>query len=244
MRYNAPRMIEVRAASKVYGEGAGRVEALRNLDLSIETGQFVSVMGPSGSGKSTLLNLVSALDLPSSGQIIIAGQDIAKLDDDALTLFRRRSIGLVFQFFNLLPALDALSNVLLPVMLERRATSVDRARALALLEQVGLGARASHRMHQLSGGEMQRVAVARALVLSPLLVLADEPTGNLDSATGQTVLALLRSLCTQHGTTVVMVTHDRNAAQAGDRIVSLRDGAIAGDEPVVRSRDGAAGAPA
>ncbi len=227
-------MIELRSVSKSYGEGAGRVDALRGVDLRIEAGEFVSIMGPSGSGKSTLLNLVSALDLPTAGQITIAGQDIATLDDDALTLFRRRSIGLVFQFFNLLPTLDALHNVLLPVMLERKATGADRARAQQLLVEVGLGARTTHRMHQLSGGEMQRVAMARALVLQPRLILADEPTGNLDTVTGGSILALLRSLCTQHGTTVVMVTHDRNAAQAGDRIVSLRDGAIVGDEPVRR----------
>ncbi|HEX7478437.1 MAG TPA: ABC transporter ATP-binding protein [Polyangiales bacterium] len=237
-------MINLQSVSKTYGEGPTRVEALRSVDLHIAAGQFVSIMGPSGSGKSTLLNLVSALDLPSAGKIIIAGQDVATLDDDALTLFRRRSIGLVFQFFNLLPTLDALDNVLLPVMLERKATQADHARAQQLLIEVGLGARTLHRMHQLSGGEMQRVAIARALVLEPRLILADEPTGNLDSVTGGAILALLRALCENHGTTVVMVTHDRNAAQAGDRIVSLRDGCIVGDERVTRAAEPAAGASA
>jgi putative ABC transport system ATP-binding protein len=152
------------------------------------------------------------------------------MSDDRLTLFRRRSIGLVFQFFNLLPTLNALDNVLLPVMLERKATSADRSRASRLLEEVGLGKRAHHRMHELSGGEMQRVAIARALVLEPRLLLADEPTGNLDTATGQQILRLLRETSERHGMTVVMVTHDRSAAEVGDRLVQLRDGAIVADD--------------
>jgi len=225
-------MIELRGVTKTYGAGASRVEALRGVDLSIATGEFVSVMGPSGSGKSTLLNLVSALDVPSTGDIAIDGQSIAALDDDALTLFRRRKIGLVFQFFNLLPTLNALDNVLLPLMLEGRTNDKDRERAARLLAEVGLRERTQHRLHQLSGGEMQRVAIARALVLSPKLILADEPTGNLDSATGQTVLALLRSTCQAHRTTIVMVTHDLQAARAGDRIVELRDGRIVSDHGV------------
>lgn len=208
------------------------MEALRGVDLSIAAGEFVSVMGPSGSGKSTLLNLVSALDVPSTGQIDIDGHAISAMDDDALTLFRRRKIGLIFQFFNLLPTLNALDNVLLPLMLEGRTNQHDRARAQRLLVEVGLKERVQHRLHQLSGGEMQRVAIARALILEPKLILADEPTGNLDSATGQTVLSLLRSTCQAHRTTVVMVTHDLQAAQAGDRIVELRDGRIVRDEDV------------
>jgi len=225
-------MIEVRAVSKTYGAGAARVEALRSIDLSIAAGEFVSIMGPSGSGKSTLLNLVSALDVPSAGQIVIDGQDIGRMNDDALTLFRRRTVGLVFQFFNLLPTLDALDNVLLPLMLEGRTQAADRVRAENLLREVGLGQRTHHRLHQLSGGEMQRVAIARALVLEPKLILADEPTGNLDSGTGAVILKLLRSACDSHRTTVVMVTHDVQAAQAGDRIVRLKDGLIIGDEGV------------
>ena len=205
------------------------MEALRGVDLSIAAGEFVSIMGPSGSGKSTLLNLVSALDVPSTGDIAIDGQSIAALDDDALTLFRRRKIGLVFQFFNLLPTLNALDNVLLPLMLEGRTNDLDRQRAERLLAEVGLAQRAQHRLHQLSGGEMQRVAIARALVLEPKLILADEPTGNLDQATGHNVLALLRNTCQTHRTTIVMVTHDREAARAGDRIVELRDGRIVSD---------------
>jgi putative ABC transport system ATP-binding protein len=223
-------MIALRSVSKTYGEGAASVRALKQLDLEIEAGQFVSIMGPSGSGKSTLLNLVSALDTPSSGRIEIDGTDISALDDDALTLFRRHKIGLIFQFFNLLPTLDALANTLLPLMIERKLAAADHARAEQLLAQVGLGARVHHRMHQLSGGEMQRVAIARALIMKPPLILADEPTGNLDSTTGRAILALLRQTCEQTGTTVVMVTHDRSAAQVGDRILTLKDGQLIRDE--------------
>jgi len=229
-------MISLRQVRKVYGDGETRVEALRGVDLEIGAGEFVSVMGPSGSGKSTLLNLVSALDIPTAGRIVIDGVDIGTLDDDALTLFRRRRIGLVFQFFNLMPTLDAVDNVLLPVLLERAAGIDDRRRASALLEAVGLAGRAAHKIHQLSGGEMQRVAIARALILEPRLILADEPTGNLDSATGAAILALLQRTAREHGTTVVMVTHDRAAAEAGGRLVRLRDGQIEGDAPTERAR--------
>jgi putative ABC transport system ATP-binding protein len=225
-------MIELRAVTKTYGDGPNRVDALKGVDLSIQAGEFVSVMGPSGSGKSTLLNLVSALDLPSAGEISIDGQAIGTLDDDALTLFRRRKIGLIFQFFNLLPTLNALDNVLLPLMLEESPQASQRARAAQLLEEVGLRERTLHRLHQLSGGEMQRVAIARALILEPKLILADEPTGNLDSATGSNILKILRNTCSTHRTTIVMVTHDEQAARAGDRIVRLRDGRVVGDEPV------------
>jgi putative ABC transport system ATP-binding protein len=225
-----PPMIELRAVTKIYGDGESRVEALRGVDLHIDAGEFVSIMGPSGSGKSTLLNLVSALDTPTSGEIVIDGSPIGTLDDDALTLFRRRKIGLVFQFFNLLPTLDALDNTLLPMMLEGKTDARDRERARRLLVEVGLEARVHHRLHQLSGGEMQRVAIARALILEPKLVLADEPTGNLDSATGANILQLLRTTSQIHHTTIIMVTHDLTAARAGDRIVSLRDGRIVGDE--------------
>jgi putative ABC transport system ATP-binding protein len=223
-------VIELQDVNKTYGDGPARVEALKGVSLRVSAGEFVSVMGPSGSGKSTLLNLVSALDTPSSGRILIDGHDTSTLNDDALTLFRRRKIGLVFQFFNLLPTLNALDNVLLPVMLERRASAADRARALALLADVGLAARSSHRLHELSGGEMQRVAIARALILEPRLVLADEPTGNLDSVTADQVLELLKRTCEQAHTTLVMVTHDRHAAAVGDRIVSLKDGRVLNDE--------------
>jgi putative ABC transport system ATP-binding protein len=222
-------MIELSSVCKTYGEGEHRVRALDNLDLRVVAGQFVSIMGASGSGKSTLLNLLSALDAPSAGRIVIEGEDIARLPDDALTLFRRRKIGLIFQFFNLLPTLNARDNTLLPVMLERKVSAADRDRADQLLARVGLGDRRLHQMHQLSGGQMQRVAIARALMMQPRLILADEPTGNLDSSTGAQILELLRYTCDSTGTTVIMVTHDRAAAAVGDRILWLKDGMIVDD---------------
>jgi putative ABC transport system ATP-binding protein len=235
-------MLEMHAITKVYGEGRSSVEALKHVDLRVARGEFVSIMGPSGSGKSTLLNLASALDLPSSGRIRIADQDISQLDDDSLTLFRRRKIGLIFQFFNLLPTLSALENTLLPVMLERRASAADERRALELLERVGLEARSAHHIQQLSGGEMQRVAIARALMLEPALLLADEPTGNLDSATGDSILQLLKETCLRHTTTIIMVTHNESAAQVGDRVLWLKDGRIVRDEataapPITRAAE-------
>jgi putative ABC transport system ATP-binding protein len=186
-------------------------------------------MGPSGSGKSTLLNLLGAIDTPTGGQLMINGEDISKLDDKRLTLFRRRKVGMVFQSFNLLPTLSALDNVILPVMIERRVNDADRARANELLDSVGLGNRKSHRMHELSGGQMQRVAIARALIMKPELILADEPTGNLDSASGASILELLRKTCDETGTTITMVTHDRRAAQVADRVLEMLDGRVVAD---------------
>ena len=223
-------MIVLRSINKTYGTGAAKVHALRGIDIAVESGQFVSIMGPSGCGKSTLLNLISAVDTATSGKVEINGQDIAALDDDALTVFRRRQIGLVFQFFNLLPTLNALDNTLLPVMLERTPLAADRERAAQLLHDVGLGQRVHHHMHQLSGGEKQRVAIARAMILKPSLLLADEPTGNLDSSTGAAILNLLKRTCESTGTTIVMVTHDAAAAQVGHRILWLKDGLIQRDE--------------
>jgi putative ABC transport system ATP-binding protein len=223
-------MIDARAVVKSYGEGAARVEALKGVDLRVARGEFVSIMGASGSGKSTLLNLLAALDVPSSGSIRIDGQEIASMSDDALTLFRRRKIGLVFQAFNLLATLDARDNVLLPVMLERKPEASDGHRAEQLLKEVGLSGRMAHGLSQLSGGETQRVAIARALIFQPPLILADEPTGNLDSVSGNAVLTLLRNCCLRHGASVLMVTHDPRAARVGDRIVTLKDGKIARDD--------------
>ena len=225
-------MIRLHNVTKNYGHGATPVHALREVDLSIGTGEFVAIMGPSGSGKSTLLNLLSALDKPTSGSIELAGQDIGKMDDDAVTLFRRTRIGLIFQFFNLLPTLTAVENVMLPVLLARRATDADRQHARELLEQVGLGHRLDHKPGALSGGEMQRVAIARAFVGQPPIILADEPTGNLDSTSGGEVLRLLRRQAEEKGTTVVMVTHDGQAARVGSRLIVIRDGRIEADDPV------------
>jgi putative ABC transport system ATP-binding protein len=185
-------------------------------------------MGPSGSGKSTLLHLVGALDTPTSGELEVAGHSLASLRDDALTRLRREKIGFIFQFFNLLPTMTARENVMLPALLEGGSAQVARAHAEMLLDQVGLAGRGEHRPDELSGGEMQRVAIARALVKGPALLLADEPTGNLDSEAGREILELLKKLHTE-GLTIVMVTHDAHAASAADGVVELRDGRVVED---------------
>jgi ABC-type lipoprotein export system ATPase subunit len=219
------RMIEANGISKRY-EGKSTVHALRNVSFRIEKGEMVATMGPSGCGKSTLLNILGGLDRASEGSIIIDGIDIGALDDNALTRMRREKIGFIFQFFNLLPTLTARENIALPLHLagipRRRAT----ARSLELLELVGLKDRSHHLPEELSGGEQQRVAMARALALRPPLILADEPTGNLDSKTGEEVLELFKSLQIQFGVTIVMVTHDARAAAHCDRILKMRDGQL------------------
>jgi putative ABC transport system ATP-binding protein len=229
-------MIQLIDVCKNYGGGDSAVAALRALNLEIGAGEFVAIMGPSGSGKSTLLNLLSALDTPTSGTVKLDGQDIRSLTDDAVTLFRRTRIGLIFQFFNLLPTLTAVENVLLPVLLARRAGEQDQARAVDLLRQVGLSHRLHHKPGELSGGEMQRVAIARAFVCQPPIILADEPTGNLDSVSGAEILRLLRQQAEERGATVVMVTHDAQAARVGTRLIVIRDGRIQEDGPVVVPR--------
>jgi putative ABC transport system ATP-binding protein len=228
-------LLELASVEKSFPQS--QVRALHGVDLRIDAGEFVSIMGPSGSGKSTLLNLIAALDIPTAGSIRIDGENIGTLTDDQLTLLRRTKIGIVFQFFNLLPTLNAMDNVLLPVLLSRRATEEDHARARGLLVEVGLGDRTTHRISQLSGGQMQRVAIARALMIKPRLLLADEPTGNLDSAIGKGILRLLREICDRHGTTIVLVTHDRSAADFGHRLVRLLDGRIVADERITGSPD-------
>jgi len=228
-------MIRVVGVSKRYGEGAVDLLALKDVSLSIEAGQFVSIMGPSGSGKSTLLNLLGALDQPTTGEVWIDGRAIQSMTDDERTLLRRETLGFVFQFFNLLPTLSALENVCLPALFAGRPRSEVVPRARALLEEVGLARRLEHHTTELSGGEMQRVAVARALVMNPPVLLADEPTGNLDSRTGEEILRLLQSASRERGRTIVMVTHDPNAAAHGDRIIELRDGEIVDQRMVARS---------
>jgi putative ABC transport system ATP-binding protein len=229
-----PPAVETSALTKVYGEGETRVEALRGVDLIVRPGDFVSVMGPSGSGKSTLLHLIGGLDRPSGGVVLVGGQDLAELDDDALTLLRRRRIGFVFQFFNLLPVLTAKENVALPLLVDGMSEAEAGRRAAAALKTVGVGHRQEHRPGALSGGEQQRVAVARALVTEPVLILADEPTGNLDSAGGEQVLTLLRRLADEVGQTILMVTHDPRAAALSDRIISMRDGRVAEEQVLER----------
>ncbi|MFQ5944832.1 MAG: ABC transporter ATP-binding protein [Anaerolineae bacterium] len=211
---------------KRYGLGEVEIQALDSVDLSVEPGDFVAVVGPSGSGKSTLLHLLGGLDRPSSGTIWVDQTDLSTLDDDALTLLRRRHIGFVFQFFHLIPTLTAQENVALPLLIDGRSLEESRDRVGEMLRLVGLEERRDHRPDQLSGGEQQRVAIARALVTSPTVVLADEPTGNLDSATGKEILDLLRRLSDELDQTVVLVSHDPVAAGYADRIVHLRDGQI------------------
>jgi putative ABC transport system ATP-binding protein len=221
--------IEVHDLEMTYGKGATRVAALRGADLTVERGEFVAIMGPSGSGKSTLLHILGALESPTGGAVAVGGNRYDGLDDKHLTRFRRDHIGFVFQFFNLLGSLTALENVLLPALIagERPADHLERARSL--LATVGLADRADHLPSELSGGEQQRVSIARALLLSPELVLADEPTGNLDSRAGRSVLRLLREINLSEDHTIVMVTHDPAAAASADRVVFLRDGRVAGE---------------
>jgi len=221
-------MIELINVSRTYIQGSKEIHALRDVTLSIKPREFLAVMGPSGSGKSTLLNLIGGLDQPSSGEIFIDQKPLHGISDDELTLIRRRRVGFIFQFFNLLPILTASENVGLPLLLEGIPFSQVRPKAEALLNKVGLAERIEHRPEQLSGGEMQRVAIARALIANPAVLLADEPTGNLDSHTSVEIFNLLKGLHSE-GQTIVMVTHDSKAAAYGTRTITLRDGGIAED---------------
>ncbi|MBF6291996.1 ABC transporter ATP-binding protein [Nocardia farcinica] len=223
-------IVELSEVSKHYRIGGQTVAALDRVGLAVEAGQFVSVIGPSGAGKSTLLHLLGALDRPDSGSIRFRGREIGGLDDDAQSEFRRHSVGFVFQFFNLLPTLSAWENVAIPRLLDGGTLRSARGRAAELLDLVGLSGRAEHRPAELSGGQMQRVAVARALIMDPPLVLADEPTGNLDSATGAEIMALLAEVAGDGSRAVVMVTHNPEAAARTDRVVTLGDGRIVADE--------------
>jgi len=219
-------LISAENLTKVYGSGDTAVTALDRVSLAVNPGEFVAVMGPSGCGKSTLLHLLGGLDRPTAGKVLVDGHDLTGLSDTALTELRRRKIGFVFQFYNLIPVLNALENTALPVTLD----GVDKARARQMavewLEKVGLGARLRNRPDQLSGGQQQRVAVARALVAEPSLVLADEPTGNLDTRASDEIASLLRQVSKQWGRAVVMVTHDARIAAYADRIVFLKDGRV------------------
>lgn len=228
-------LLEAKTLRKTYTRGHQQVEALKGVSLQVERGQFVSIMGPSGSGKSTLLHLIGGLDRPSGGEVRLNGEPIQDLSDHDLSAFRRRKLGFIFQFFNLLPTLTALENVALPRLLDGEAMKAVEPKAKELLEMMGLGSRMDHRPDQLSGGEMQRVAIARALVTDPLLILADEPTGNLDSKTGESVLSLLSTMAREKGHTILMVTHDSNAASFGTRLVKLRDGLLESDTLITKS---------
>jgi putative ABC transport system ATP-binding protein len=217
--------IELRGVRKVHAQGRRDVVALDGVSLRIERREFVTIMGPSGSGKSTLLHLAGALDIPTAGEVLVEGTVTSSLDDTALTLLRRRAIGFVFQFFNLVPSLNIVENASLPALLSGGRFETVRARAEELLRKVGLSERFGHYPEELSGGEMQRVAIARALITDPPLVLADEPTGNLDTAAGVEILKILKEISRER--TVVIVTHDERAAGYGTRLVKLRDGKLA-----------------
>ena len=217
------RCIDVR---KMYRQGESEIAALDGISLDIPKGAFAVIMGPSGSGKSTLLHLIGGLDRPTSGDLLVDGRLIGQMADDEVTLFRRTKIGLVFQFFNLLPTLTALENVALPLVLDGVAKAEANLRAEALLEKVGLQARKHHLPEEMSVGEIQRIAVARALAFNPPLLLADEPTGNLDSKNGDAVLSLLREINKNDGCTIVLVTHSEEAASYGERRILLKDGRV------------------
>jgi putative ABC transport system ATP-binding protein len=217
------RCIDVR---KIYRQGESKIIALDGVSLDIARGEFAVIMGPSGSGKSTLLHLIGGLDRPTSGELLVDQRLVGQMADDQVTLFRRTKIGFIFQFFNLLPTLSALENVTLPFVLDGRSKEERDQRAKTLLAKVGLESRKDHLPEEMSGGEIQRVAVARALAFDPPILLADEPTGNLDSKTGESILSLLRQINRENGCTIVMVTHSQEAAGYGDRTIFFRDGKV------------------
>jgi putative ABC transport system ATP-binding protein len=224
---SAPPALAARAVTRVYGEGETAVHALQGVTLDVPTGQFTAIMGPSGSGKSTLMHLLAGLDRPTEGTVHIGGEDVGAMSDGDLTKLRRKHIGFVFQAFNLLPVLSAEENITLPLQIA--GAKIDREALDRLLERIGLDDRRDHRPSELSGGQQQRVAIARSLVTRPTVLLADEPTGNLDSKSGHEVLDLLRQAVDVDGQTTVMVTHDPRAASTADRVLFLADGRIVGD---------------
>lgn len=224
-------MIEIQRMSKIYQMGETEVKALDGVDIQIREHEFVSIVGPSGSGKSTLMHLIGCLDVPTEGRYVLDGVEVSELSDSKLAKIRSRKIGFVFQQFNLLSKLSALENVELPLVYQGVGARERRERALQALSQVGLSDRSHHRPSELSGGQQQRVAIARALVSNPPLILADEPTGNLDTRSGQEILEILRSLH-EKGNTIVVITHDMEVAQATQRMIHIRDGRIVGDEEV------------
>ena len=238
-------VLETRSLRKNYGtDGSVCVHALRGIDLQVRKGELLAIMGPSGSGKSTLLHILGGVETPSSGQVLLEGVDLATLSDDQRTIMRRERMGFIFQSFNLLPAFTAEENVALPLELGGIKSSEARRRAAESLRLVGMSHRRDHVPSTMSGGEQQRVAIARALVMRPALLLADEPTGNLDSANGRQVTALLRRLATQDDQTIVMVTHDSNVAAQADRLVRLRDGLEENERDAEERAERAAAGPA
>jgi putative ABC transport system ATP-binding protein len=219
-------LVELRDVRRTYRRGDEEVQALRGASLTVDPGELLVVTGPSGSGKSTLLHIMAGIDRPSSGEVLFEGTPLSRMSDDELTLRRRRRIGFIFQFFHLLPTLSAIDNVGLPLLLDGHPTAEVQEEAGRALAEVGLSHRAGHRPREMSGGEQQRVAIARALVIRPSLILADEPTGNLDSASGADILRLLREAPVTYGAAVVLVTHQPDAALPGEHTLSIRDGLV------------------
>ena len=223
-------ILKVNNLSKVYGKGDTQIKALDDISFSVEKGEFVAIVGPSGSGKSTLLHILGGVDTPSSGQVLVDGTDICALDQTKLAIFRRRQIGLIYQFYNLIPILNVEENITLPLLLDER--SLDEARLKEIVATLGLGDRVRHLPNQLSGGQQQRVSIGRALINNPALVLADEPTGNLDSNNAKEIMALLKLSNQRYHQTLIVVTHDRDIALQADRIITFGDGHIVRDEAV------------
>jgi putative ABC transport system ATP-binding protein len=217
--------IELINVTKIYHQGDNPVVALDHIHLNISKGEFVAIIGKSGCGKSTLINIIGGLDSPDQGQVMINGEDISKMDDRRLTLYRRDRVGIIFQFFNLLPILNLEENIVLPHLL-REGSSPPAVKIDRILQEMGLYERRTHHPHELSGGEMQRVAICRALINDPAIILADEPTGNLDSASGKQVLDILRRLRTEQGKTIVLVTHSQEGAAMADRVIRMQDGRL------------------
>ncbi len=222
------KILEIKNLSKIYGQGDVKVHALDNVSFSVEQGEFVAIVGPSGSGKSTLLHILGGVDTATSGQVIIGDTDISKLDETALAIFRRRQIGLVYQFYNLIPILTAEENLTLPLLLDGRKP--DRKLIDNLVKKLGLEHRLNNLPNQLSGGQQQRVSIGRALVNNPALMLADEPTGNLDRANSKEIISLLRWFNKEYKQTVIIITHDEKIALSADRVISIEDGKIVRDE--------------
>ena len=219
-------IIKTEQLTKDYGSGDTAVRALDGVNIQVESGELVAVMGPSGCGKSTLLQLLGGLDAPTSGKIWLENTDLATLDDDEITLIRRRRIGFIFQFFNLIPVLTAGENVALPLILDGAAPAVANQKAMEWMERMGIADRWSHRPKEMSGGQQQRVAVARALVSDPAIILGDEPTGNLDSKSAEGLIAVLENICSEFGRTILMVTHDPRMADHASRVINIMDGQV------------------
>ena len=225
-------ILKVENLSKVYGKGDNQVKALDNVSFGVEKGQFVAIIGPSGSGKSTLLHILGGVDVPTSGKVYMDGQDVYAQNEEQLAVFRRRQVGLIYQFYNLIPVLDVTENITLPVLLDGR--KVNKERLEELLDILKLKGREKHLPNQLSGGQQQRVSIGRALMNSPAVVLADEPTGNLDSKNSQEIVDLLKLSNKKYDQTLIVITHDENLALQADRIIAIEDGRITRDEVIRR----------